>query len=706
MTDMQETIDRGPAFGPSGESVYRRTYSRVKPDGSNETWWDTVNRVVDGNLGLVDSKYIEPDERQKLVDMMYDFKILPAGRHLWASGVPGSQYLTNCFVSHWTERPSEHFEFSFMRAMEGGGVGTNFSAKYLPKAVIKNALEVHIVCDEWNPDYAKMVERGLISTEYGQQWHGAYAVEDSREGWAAAIVDLVDTFFRDDVKHQKRVYDVTKVRPEGAPLKSFGGSASGPAPLAVALKDMARVLSDHIGEPLTPLMAMELDHILAQCVLAGGVRRTARMSIVDWDDPDVMDFIRCKSDSQSHWTTNISVGVDEDFFDALNYRPGADYTTAKADKHNEAREVLDAVAAGMLANGEPGFVNFALARKTDPDVVAVNPCGEQFLAPWDACNLGHINLAAFADAEKVFDWRYDPVDVDDDPYRVIFDDLLEAHRLMARFLVRATFGDKADEKQKEAVERNRRIGVGHLGFASFLALSGIRYSDSASDDNVRDLLQELYAQVRKAADEYAYELRIPSSLKVTTIAPTGTIAKMPGVTEGLHPPMYKHFIRRIRFSTVRPDEVRQLEDYAARGFKIEDDLYAANTKVVEIPTEESLISQVTERGIDDPDWLVQCSTDLTARDMLAVQAMYQEHYSDSGVSCTVNVQPESISTDELADLLAEYLPVLKGCTIFPAVSRPQSPYEEISREEYELAKAVEVSDSVDEDCASGACPVR
>lgn len=688
-------IFKGPNFGPSGQAVYERTYSRTKADGTKEAWWDTVNRVIDGNLGLVDPKYIETDERQKLVDLMYGFKILPAGRHLWASGVPGSQYLTNCFVSHWTARPSEHYEFSFMRAMEGGGVGTNYSSKYLPKATIKNSLEVHVVCDEWNPDYAKMTERGLISTEYGQQWHGAYAVEDSREGWAAAIVDLIDTFFRDDVRHQKRVYDVTKVRPEGARLKSFGGSASGPAPLAVALKDMARVLSDHIGEPLTPLMAMELDHILAQCVLAGGVRRTARMSIVDWDDPEVFDFIHCKSDSESHWTTNISVGIDEEFLSQLESSDVEFYTWGSTkpivrvtglENAGHAGDILNAVTEGMLANGEPGFVNFALARESDPDVVAVNPCGEQFLSPWDACNLGHVNLAAY--------------DIDD------VAGLHEAHRLMARFLVRATFGDKADEKQREAVERNRRIGVGHLGFASFLALNGIRYSDAPNDVSVRYLLRCLYEEVREAADEYSYKLRIPSSLKVTTMAPTGSIAKMPGVTEGIHPPMYKWFIRRIRFSTVRPDEVRQLEEFAAQGFKIEDDLYAANTKVVEIPTEESLISEVAARGIDDPYWLVQCSTDLTAAEMLAVQATYQEHYSDSGVSCTVNVQPGELDSGDLADLLARYLPSLKGCTVFPSVSRPQSPYEEITEEEYRQSTARAVADSVDLECSTGSCPIR
>jgi ribonucleoside-triphosphate reductase len=107
--------------------VYERTYSRVKADGSKETWPETVKRVVDGNLALVDEKFQLDFERQDLFDMMLDFKILPAGRHLWASGVTNAQHLFNCWVAGWTDRPSEHFEFTFMRLMEGGGVGASYS---------------------------------------------------------------------------------------------------------------------------------------------------------------------------------------------------------------------------------------------------------------------------------------------------------------------------------------------------------------------------------------------------------------------------------------------------------------------------------------------------------------------------------------------------------------------------------------------------
>jgi ribonucleoside-triphosphate reductase len=109
-------------------------------------------------------------------------------------------------VSGWTENPSEHFEFTFMRLMEGGGVGANYSNRYLGDyPPVQQELYVHVVCDPEHPDYAAMRDAGVLSTEYDPDWMGAFEVEDSREGWAAALVDLIDTHYRDEVAHFQRV---------------------------------------------------------------------------------------------------------------------------------------------------------------------------------------------------------------------------------------------------------------------------------------------------------------------------------------------------------------------------------------------------------------------------------------------------------------------------------------------------------------------
>ena len=670
-------------FGPTGQIVYERTYSRVKPDGSKETWPETVQRVVDGNLALVDERYQTPREREQLIEMMENFKILPAGRHLWASGIKNAEHLFNCWVAGWTDRPADHFAFTFMRLMEGGGVGSNYSNKYLKDyGPIQHFLSVDIVCDSDHPDYQTLLEAGVLSKRFDSDWVGAFPVQDSREGWAEALADLIDTHYREDTVHFNRVYDISRIRHAGAKLKTFGGTASGPLPLANMLIQVSEILSKRAEgrNVLDGISAMEIDHAIAQCVVAGGVRRSARMAMMHWADPQIEQFINIKSDSGSHWTTNISVEVDADFWN--QQKQGTAW---------HAHKIMQAISEGAVHNGEPGFWDSSLSNIGEPNkVVCTNPCGEITLEPWEPCNLGHVNLAAFAKEDGSTD----------------FQGLLKAHRLMTRFLIRATFSKVSDPKSRAVLDRNRRIGVGHFGVASYLAMTGTRYSDAPKDPIFRSLLNELALEVDDASAAFCHDLRIPVPVKKRTVAPTGTIAKLPGVSEGVHPIFAKYFIRRIRFNKLG-DGMEQVYDLEAQGYKVEDDLYAPNTCVVAIPTKDILMQQVEDRfGDDEADRLVQAADDLTLRDMLSFQALYQELWADNAVSYTANFDAQQYSAEHIADQIMIFGGKLKGATIFPELTMPQCPYERIERWEYESTIAHEVSDGIDENCATGACPVR
>lgn len=667
-------------FGPTGQLVYERTYSRTKPDGTKETWPETVRRVVDGNLALGPVEHELPQERRKLIRYMEEFKILPAGRHLWASGVKGRQYLFNCHVSGWGERITDHFEFTFMRLMEGGGVGANYSNRFLwDYPQVESWYDVHVVCDPDHPDYETMREAGVLSDEYDSNWEGSFEVEDSREGWAAALVELLSTYYR-QAKNTNRVFDVSRVRAEGARLKTFGGRASGPLPLAVMLREVSAVMNTCYLNRVTGIDAMEIDHAIAKCVVSGGNRRSARMAIMGWDDWQINEFLNCKRKTDKHWTTNISVEVDDQFF-------------YLAETGNVAAgEVLQAIAEGMLRDGEPGFWNSEYSNVGEPnEVIATNPCGEIALEAWENCNLGHVNLAAFVTS----------------PGGIALGELLEAHRLMTRFLIRATYGDVNDAKQAETLARNRRIGVGHFGFASMLAKLGIRYSDAPDDPDVNALLDITAREVQGAATTYAHDLRIPVPVKTRTVAPTGTIAKMPGVSEGIHPIFAKYFIRRIRFSAVDPDQVRTADEYSSQGYKVEHCQYAPNTLVVELPTKDTLLEQVTEwYGAEAAEDIVQSAASLTLEDMLRVQRLYQTAWADNAVSYTANVDPDAYEVADVMEVLSTIGAELKGATVFPELSRPQAPYERITKEQYESFATREVADGIDEECSSGACPVR
>jgi ribonucleoside-triphosphate reductase len=648
--------------------------------------------VVAGNVALVDERYIEPGETERLVELIESWKVMPAGRHLKSSGV-NDYALNNCWAAGWEKSdPAEHFTFTLLRLAEGGGVGANYSNHYLsdfPAVVVP--VKVHVVCDPSHPDYLDMAESGLLSTEYSHTWAGAYGVEDSREGWAKALGDLIRTSHDSKTRHRDRVYDVSRVRHKGAPLRSFGGTASGPAPFAEMMTEVGKILASRvdvdaddpaglvrfIGGRLTGMDAMAIDHEIARCIVSGGVRRSARMSIMRWDDPQIDEFLACKTDQSRHWTTNISIEVDDSFIGAVH------------DGHIGAQLVLNQLAESALTNGEPGFWNSSLSAVGEVDgVYTTNPCGEALLTPAEPCNLGSVNLGAFVD-------YFGNVDTDG---------LLEAHRLVTRYLIRATCAGVADSKSAVAIARYRRIGVGHLGFADFLAKNGIRYTEAASSPYVRKHLQEWSAVVDAAAAEYANQMRIPTPIKKRVIAPTGTISKVAGVSgEAAHAPFSDYFLRRIRFSMVEPEEVRQVEEYRNKGYKVEPCIYAANTMVVEIPTRDPLVSEVMDPSV------IEHAGMLSLEDMLSVQALYQEYWADQAVSYTASVDPEKYTAEDVARILLEFMPRLKGSTIFPELSRDQAPYERITRHQYvEMATrlGIETEDTgFDEICASGACPI-
>ena len=353
----------------------------------------------------------------------------------------------------------------------------------------------------------------------------------------------------------------------------------------------------------------------------------------------------------------------------------------------------------MLSNGEPGYWNSSLSNHGElVPVYATNPCGEITLQQWEACNLGHVNLDAFAPKRKGY--FYDVAG------------LARAHELVTRFLVRATYADINDPKSRKVQDENRRIGVGHLGVQGFIVKNGWRYSEVASltcDDMpvgiIPDLLDRLYDTVRKTAREYAFELRIPEPVKVTTVAPTGSVAKLPGVGEGIHPVYARYFDRRIRFSMRDADQAQTVYDAISEKRTVETDSYddSGETAIIVYPTKDPLVEQVEAMGY--PAELVEAASDLTVDQMLAFQAMYQEHYADNAVSYTVNIAP-GMEQSELASTLTKWLPKLKGTTIMVDESRPQSPYTRITQEQYEAATYQSVEDSIDLECATGACPIR
>lgn len=669
-----------PQWGPSGEQVFQRTYQR-----DNQSWAETVDRVVRGNMayayGKDESKWTDDiwSEAKELFSNIYDFKIIPAGRHLWVTGTSASAFNQNCFVAGWDDNITTHFTFLFMRMMEGGGVGSNYSGDLTSKyGEVKNIVDVKIVCAQNHPDIEEVEPDANTSS--------AVVVDDSREGWAESLATVLGAMYEDNHgDHPKLlIFDVSNVRERGAELKTFGGTASGPGPLVELLRYLSEVSKNKLGQVLSPVDLMEIDHEIAKAVVSGGARRSARMSIVRWDDPYIFDFIDCKKDFSTHWSTNISVEVNDDFFSAL-------------DAGNErAQEVFRRTVEAMIHNGEPGFYNSSLSSIGEHDAVrATNPCGEFTLAEWENCCIINVNMSKFA-----------PLYAGDVPDTK---GLLKAHRLASRMATRATLTEVKDPLQREVRNRNRRFGVGHLGVQGFVNKSGKKFSEIPEWGWFHTLLENLYQEVRDTNNRYADELGINRAVKVTTIAPTGSVAKLSGDTEGIHPVYAKYYLRRIRFSDSRPSEQKLVKDYRLKGHNVVPDIYAANTSVVEIPTKDKIMADVEEVGWNAEE-IVESADQIPFDAMLEVQAVYQKHYADNAVSFTVNFPEGDLPVEGAVETLRGVLPRLKGTTVMPDGTRPLAPYERLTRTEWALQVelvGVSVEDSTDLDCAQGgACPIK
>lgn len=570
--------------------------------------------------------------------------------------------------------------------MEGGGVGANYSSKYINYPIF-NLIKVEIYCSENHPDYQDLVDANLLSGAYRHA--DAFVVDDSREGWVAALRWIIDiasspSYEKDD-GHMVLRLDVSDVRAAGLPIRTFGGTSAGPLPLAKLLKEVGHLMNDAWeASGMNGPIAMEIDHAIATCVVSGNVRRSARMSQMHWDDPYIDWFLTCKSLTGSHWSTNISVEIDDEFIEYVNLPPNDG--DPRADK---ARRVYSEIVRGMLENGEPGIWNSSLANVGEPNrLIATNPCGEIGLEGWENCNLGHINLSAFVDSNG----------------RVDYDGLYRAHELMARFLIRATFADITDPKTRNVVNRNRRIGVGHFGYAGYVAKQGIKWSESDTPMNIH-MLQTARHVVQQASEKYAHELRIPVPVKNTTLAPTGTIAKLAGATESMNPIFAKYMIQRIRYSTVDPYQMNQIAEHRLLGRNVVPDPMVPNTMVVEIPMKNILVEELEKSGWGSEH--IEDQSEISLEDHLRIQAMYQANYVNNSISYTISINPSVHTVDEVKETMLPFLGLIKGTTVFPERGYELAPMERVTEAEFvRLRGSQGVSEGVDDNCATGACPVR
>lgn len=483
-----------------------------------------------------------------------------------------------------------------------------------------------------------------------------FIVPDSREGWVALLgKTLKAAFLAHSSGKQTFTYSTQLIRSKGAAIKGFGGTASGPEDLVWGIEKISSILEKRAGKQLRPIDCLDIMNIIGAVVVAGNVRRSAQIAIGDADDVEYLLAKRWDLGNIPSWRamSNNSVVC------------------------HDIGDLHDFFWDGYEGKGEPyGLINLKLSRKMgrlgetqypDPKVQGYNPCAEQSLADGETCCLAEVFLPNIASKEE----------------------LLDVSKLLYR-INKHSLALSCHQKVTEAiVHENMRMGIGITGVLQ-------------CTEEQKSWLNDTYPLLREYDNEYSEAHGFNRSIKLTTVKPSGTLSLLPGVTPGCHPAYARHMIRRIRISSNHA-LVQVCRDH---GYHVE---YQQN-----FDGSEDHSTVVVSFPFRHPDHAV-LAKDVTAIDQLETVKWLQQVWSDNSVSCTVYYRLEELP--EIKKYLKKNYKGNHKSLSFLLHSEhgfKQAPLEEITEEQYNemvantriITAIDEANIGLDDDCATGACPVR
>jgi ribonucleoside-triphosphate reductase len=473
-----------PTIDDYQKYIHTSRYARWRDDvGRRETWEETVERLTDYYTDHVlqitaEDKPFEGPVFKELYDAIVNMEVMPSMRCMMTAGAA----LDRCNVAAYncaylTVDSPRSFDEAMYILMCGTGVGFSVEERYVS--------QLPRISERFSDTDTTIV------------------VEDSKEGWATSFREIITLLIAGQVPK----WDVSRVRPAGARLLTFGGRASGPEPLVRLFEFSVRLFRNAAGRRLTPLEAHDLMCMVADVVVVGGVRRSAMISLSDLGSESM-----AKAKSGAWWESSV-------------YRQLANNSAVYEHKPDVGEFLKEWKSLYDSKSGERGIFSRDASRrvveslgKRDPEhEFGTNPCSEIILRPFEFCNLTEVVVRA------------------DDG----IDDLKRKVRLATILgTIQSTFTDFRYLRDiwKRNTEEERLLGVSLTGIADNFALF---YTHS-------DTLQILRTVANETNKEWADRLGIPASAAITCVKPSGTVSQLVNSASGIHPRWARHYLRTVR----------------------------------------------------------------------------------------------------------------------------------------------------------------
>jgi len=628
------------------EFIHLSRYSRWLPEeGRRETWNETVTRYFDfftDHVKDMTGFKIDKDLRNDLEMAVLEQRVMPSMRCLMTAGEAlKRENIAGYNCSYVAVNRIQAFDEILYILMNGTGVGFSVERQFVS--------DLPLVAEEFHETETVIV------------------VADSKLGWAKAYKELIGLLFIGQIPR----WDLSKVREAGAPLKTFGGRASGPAPLENLFNFTVNVMRGSKGRRLSSLECHDIVCKIAEVVVVGGVRRSALISLSNLSD----DRMRHAKSGQ-WWEQN-------------SQRALANNSACYTEKPDMGIFMDEWTALYNSKSGERGIFNRASANKMaekngrrtiEGYEFGTNPCSEIILRDREFCNLSEVVVRSSDTKES----------------------LLHKVRLatiLGTFQSTLTNFKYVSAAWKKNCSEERLLGVSLTGIMDSRLTNG-------KERNLDHLLESLKAEAVAVNKEFAEKMGIPQSVAITCVKPSGTVSQLVDAASGIHARHNPFYIRTVRGDKKDP-LTKMMTDV---GFPVEDDVMnPTNTAVFSFPMKVG--SSAVFR------------TDMTAIEQLELWLTYQKHWCEHKPSVTISVKEDEWM--EVGAWVYKHFDFMSGVSFLPFSEHTyqQAPYQDTDKEGYEfllkqMPKKVdwsklseyEMSDmtvgSQELACVAGACEIQ